>query len=75
MIEDLDLLFIAYLTQSGKTKKALADVLNISQKTMSKMWKMGVSQWRFDEVLKAARFLGIPIDVLRETISYRKEKP
>lgn len=74
VIEELDLLFIAYLTQSGKTKKELAESLNVCQKTMTKMWRMGVGQWRFDEVIKAARFLGIPIDVLRETIKYRKDK-
>ena len=71
---DLDLLFYAYLHQSGKTKTALAEHLSISLKTMSKMWRMGVENWRFCEVLKAAQFLRIPIDVLRETISYRKDK-
>ena len=73
-MNDLDILFIAYLTQSGKTKKELADHLCVSQKTMSLMWRRGVTQWRFDEVIKTAHFLGIPIDTLRETITYRKGK-
>ena len=71
---ELDVLFAAYLLKTGITKKSLGEHINVCQKTMTKMWRMGVSQWRLDEVVKAAQYLGIPIDVLRETITYRKEK-
>ena len=73
-MSDIDLLFIAYLTKGRKTKTQLAEHLHVSLKTMSAMWKNGVGSWRFDEVIKTANFLNIPIDVLREVITYRKDK-
>lgn len=74
MITDIDLLFIAYLTQSGKTKMDISKHLNVSYRTIISMWRQGVGQWRLDDVIKTAYFLGIPIDTLRETITYRKDK-
>ena len=71
---DLDIIFTAYLMRSNKNKTLLAEHLNVSRKTLSKMWGQGVETWRWSEVVKAARFLGIPIDVLREQVTYRKEK-
>jgi len=72
MVSDIDLLFIAYLHQSGKLKQDLADILHISPQTMCKWWKAGVATWPFQDVIAAAHFLGIPIDTLREVITYRK---
>ncbi|MBQ9911954.1 MAG: helix-turn-helix domain-containing protein [Firmicutes bacterium] len=71
---DLDLIFCAYLERSRKTKAQLAEYLNISRPTFGRMWKAGVTTWRWEEVLRAAWFLGIPIDILREQLTYRKEK-
>lgn len=73
IISNLDLLFIAYQVQSGKTKAQIAEMLQISPKTMSGMWKNGVGTWRFSELLKVAHFIGIPIDTLREEISYQRK--
>ena len=71
---DINLIFTAYLERSGKTKAQLADYLNVSRVTLGRMWKAGVNTWRWDEVVKAAGFIGIPIDVLREQLTYRKER-
>ena len=73
MISELDLLFNAYRYQSGKQKQEIAEHLCISRATMSAWWKAGVGTWPWDQVVKAAHFLGIPIDVLRETLTYRKD--
>ena len=73
-MSELDLLFAAYLMQRGIMKKSLAEHLGVSQKTMSLMWKAGIGTWRWDEVIKAAQFLGVPIDSLKETVTYRKDK-
>lgn len=70
---ELDIIFTAYLMRSNKNKTLLAEHLNVSRKTLSKMWSQGVETWRWAEVIKAARYLGIPIDVLREQVTYRKE--
>lgn len=71
---ELDLIFTAYLMKNGISKKKLGDHLCVSPKTMVKMWRIGIGQWRWDEVVKAAQFLGIPIETLRETLTYRKDK-
>lgn len=72
MVSDIDLLFLAYLHQSGKRKQDLADHLCISPQSLTKWLKEGIASWRLEYVTKAAQYLGIPIDVLREVISYRK---
>ena len=74
MINDIDLLFIAYLHQSGKLKQDLAQHIGISPGTMTQWWKAGVHTWPLDLVIKSAQYIGIPIDTLREVITYRKEK-
>ena len=74
MVSDIDLLFIAYLHQSSKLKQDLAERLNITPQTMTKRWKEGVSTWPFQDVMITAHFLGIPIDTLREVITYRKDR-
>ena len=71
---NIDLLFIAYQVQSGKTKAQIAEMLHVSPKTMSFMWKKGVLSWKFDEVLKVAHFIGIPIATLREEITYQRKE-
>lgn len=71
---DLDLIFCAYLERSRKTKTQLAEHLNVSRATFRRMWKAGIGTWRLEEVTRAAAFLGIPIDVLRENLTYRKER-
>jgi len=73
-MSDLQITFTAYLIQKGMTKTALAEHLDVSRKTMSEMWKRGIESWRWMEVIKAAQILGIPIDVLRESLTYRKDK-
>lgn len=74
MVSDIDLLFIAYLHQSGKLKQDLAELLHISPQTMTKWWQAGVTTWRLQDVITTAHFLGIPIDTLREVITYRKDR-
>lgn len=73
-MSELDILFTAYLMKNGISRKKLADHIHVSAKTMVKMWREGINSWRWEEVLKAAQFLGIPIETLRETVTYRKDK-
>ena len=65
-------MFSAYLLKRKLSKVKLAALMNVSPKHVYRMFDNGVASWTWSEVLQVAQILGVPVDTLREFVTYRK---